>query len=243
MNSLDFLIINIYLLAIFTILIKSKTILPIYRFFKLLNVGLFSYTIILFFSEKLFDLRYIVSMIPIIFLIGIVVQTEVLMILKKLGIRKNSLFVNTLEDTIKIELIKSIDYLSGKKIGALISFEKNTSLDEFISNSYKIDAPLNAELISTIFYPNTPLHDGAVIVRKNKIICAGAYFPPTDRLDIPKQLGSRHRAAIGISEVSDSLTVVVSEQTGNISIAVDGYLDLDISKESLILYLEKHLQR
>ncbi len=181
--------------------------------------------------------------IAVTLMLGMLIQTEVLLILKKIGLRKNLLFVNTLEDTIKIELIKSIDYLTGNQIGALVCFEKNTSLDEYINNAYAIDAPLNSELLSTIFFPNTPLHDGAVIIRKNQIICAGAYFPSTERLDIPKQLGSRHRAAIGISEVSDSLTIVVSEQTGNLSVAIDGYLDLDISKESLLLYLEKHLQK
>ena len=170
------------------------------------------------------------------------IQTETLIVLKKMGLSGNGFFSNSLEDTIKIELIKSIDYLSSKKIGALITFEKTASLDEFVATAYPINATLNNELLSTIFFPNTPLHDGAVIVRSNNIICAGAYFPPTERLDIPKQLGSRHRAAIGISEVTDSLTVVVSEQTGNISVAVEGYLDLDISKESLLLYLEKHLQ-
>jgi len=242
-QSFYFIIINIYLLAIFTILIKSKTILPIYRFFKLLNVGLFTYLIYLFIQGQTYSFEEIVLIIPIVCLIGIVVQTEVLILLKKVGLRKNKLFVNTLEDSIKIELIKSIDYLSGNKIGALITFEKNTPMDDFIKGAYRIDAPLNSELVSTIFYPNTLLHDGAVIIRGNEIVCAGAYYPPTERLDIPKQLGSRHRAAIGISELTDSLTVVVSEQTGNISVAVDGYLDLDISKESLLLYLEKHLQK
>lgn len=242
MSNFDFIIVNIYLLAIFTILIKTKTVTPIYRFFKLLNVSLLGYAIFIIFSDQLYAIEVLFKIIPTLFLIGIVVQTEVLLGLKKLGFRKNALFVNTLEDNIKIELIKSIDYLSGNKIGALISFEKNTSLDEFITNAYSIDAPLNSELLSTIFFPNTPLHDGAVIIRSNKIVCAGAYYPPSERLDIPKQLGSRHRAAIGISEVTDALTVVVSEQTGNISIAIDGYLDLDISKESLLLYLEKQLQ-
>jgi len=238
-----FIVVNIYLLAIFTILIKSKTILSIYRFFKLLNIGLFTFLIYLFVVDEEFTLERIVVLIPLAFLIGIVIQTEVLTVLKKLGLRKNKLFVNNLEDSIKIELIKSIDYLSGNKIGALISFEKNTPLDDYVKGAYDINAPLNSELISTIFYPNTLLHDGAVIIRGNEILCAGAYYPPTERLDIPKQLGSRHRAAIGISELTDSLTIVVSEQTGNISVAVDGYLDLDISKESLLLYLEKHLQK
>ena len=242
MSGFDFIVINIYLLAIFTILIKTKTIVVIYRFFKLLNVALFTYMLFLIFSEGLYQWEVLIKGLPVIFLIGILVQTEVLLLLKKIGLKRSTLFVNSLEDNIKIELIKSIDYLSGNKIGALISFEKNTALDEYIESAYSINAPLNSELLSTIFFPNTPLHDGGVIIRRNKIICAGTYYPPTERLDIPKQLGSRHRAAIGISEVTDCLTIVVSEQSGNISVAVDGYLDLDISKESLLLYLEKHLQ-
>ena len=242
MSNFDILVYNIYLLAIFTILIKTKTITQIYRLFKLLNVALFIYLILIVVQDNvpLFDV--LIKGIPLLLLIGTILQTEVILVLNKLGIKKNSLFSNTLEDNIKIELIKSIDHLSGKKIGALITFEKNTSMDEYINNAFRIGAPLNSELLSSIFYPNTPLHDGAVIIRRNQIICAGAYYPPTERLDIPKQLGSRHRAAIGISEISDSLTIIVSEETGNISISVDGYLDLDISKESLLLYLEKHLQ-
>ncbi len=242
MSNFDILVFNIYLLAIFTILVKTKTSTQIYRLFKLLNVALFVYLIVVFVQDDrpLFDI--LIKGVPLLLLIGIIVQTEVILILNKLGIKRNSLFSNTLEDNVKIELIKSIDHLSGKKIGALITFEKNTLLDEYIVNAFKIGAPLNSELLSSIFYPNTPLHDGAVIIRRNRIVCAGAYYPPTERLDIPKQLGSRHRAAIGISEISDSLTIIVSEESGNISVSVDGYLDLDISKESLLLYLEKHLQ-
>ncbi|AIO18313.1 DNA integrity scanning protein DisA [Candidatus Izimaplasma bacterium HR1] len=243
MTNFDVLIINVYLLAIFTNLIKTKTTLQLYRFFKLLVLSLFIIVIVeLIIDSDLVLWVSIVKLLPLVPLLVVMIQTEVLLILKKLGITSGGFFSNTLEDTIKIELIKSIDFLSGKKIGGLITFEKTSSLDEFIATAYPIEATLNSELLSTIFFPNTPLHDGAVIVRSNKIVCAGAYFPPTERLDIPKQLGSRHRAAIGISEITDSLTIVVSEETGNISVAVEGYLDLDISKESLLLYLEKHLQ-
>lgn len=242
MTDFQFMLINIYLLSIFTLLIKTKTIAQIYRLLKIFIVIMFVFLIVEMFDETI-DLRMKLLLgLPLVLLITTITQAEVLLIMKKLGVKKNKLFVNTLEDNIKIELIKSIDHLSGKQIGALISFEKNYSMDEYISNAFKVDAPLNNEILSSIFYPNTPLHDGAVIIRKNKIVCAGAYYPPTERLDVPKQLGSRHRAAIGISELSDSLTIVVSEQTGNISVAVDGYLDVDISKESLLLYLEKHLQ-
>lgn len=243
MEKFDILLINLYLLSIFTLLIKLKTTMLFYRFFKLLNILLFGLVIYFFISDGVFTIETFARLIPAAFVLIILVQTEALLLMKNLGFKKNALFVQTLEDNIKIELIKSVDYLTGNNIGALISFEKTTSLDEFIIKAYAINAPLNSELLSTIFYPNTPLHDGAVIIKGNEIICAGAYYPSTERLDIPKQLGSRHRAAIGISEVSDALTVVVSEQTGALSVAVDGYLDLDISKESLLLYLEKHLQK
>lgn len=243
MENFDFIVLNIYLLAIFTLLIKTKTALYIYRFFKLLNVGLFAYLIALFFINNNFDIESVVKVIPVIFLIGIVVQTEVGLFLRKIGIGKNFMDINTIEDNIKIELIKALDYLSGNKIGAIITFEKNIPLKEHITSAYEILAPLNSELLSTIFYPNTPLHDGAVIIRRDEIIYAGAYYPTTEKLDIPKQLGSRHRAAIGISELTDSLTIVVSEQTGNISVAIDGYLDTNVKKDVLIQYLEKHLQK
>ena len=242
MTDFQFILINIYLLSIFTLLIKTKTISQIYRILKIFIVVMFIYLIVESTKESIELPMLLLIGLPLVLLIVTITQAEVLLVMKKLGLKKNKLFVNTLEDNIKIELIKSIDHLSGKQIGALISFEKNYSMDEYISSAFKVNAPLNNELLSSIFYPNTPLHDGAVIIRKNIIVCAGAYYPPTERLDIPKHLGSRHRAAIGISELSDSLTIVVSEQTGNISVAVDGYLDLDISKESLLLYLEKHLQ-
>lgn len=242
MTEFDILIINVYLLAIFTNLIKSKTIIQLYRTFKLLVVILFAFVIVIAIRDQVGIQDILLKGLPLILLIIVTVQTEFLLLLRKLGFTGSAFFNNSLEDIIKIEVIKSIDYLSVNRIGALITFEKTNSLDEFIATAYPINAQLNRELLSTIFFPNTPLHDGAVIVRSNHIVCAGAYFPPTERLDIPKQLGSRHRAAIGISEITDSLTIIVSEQTGRISIAVNGYLDLDISKEQLLIYLEKHLQ-
>lgn len=242
LTNFDILIINVYLLAIFTNLAKSKTVIQLYRFFKLLIVILIGAVIVVMIQEQIIWYEALLKGGPLILLFIVTIQTEVILILKKLGFKGANFFTNSIEDTVKIELIKSVDFLSVKKIGALITFEKTNSLDEYISTAYPINAQLNHELLSTIFFPSTPLHDGAVIVRMNTIICAGAYFPPTERLDIPKSMGSRHRAAIGISEITDSLTIVISEETGKISVAIDGYLDNDISKEALLLYLEKHLQ-
>lgn len=242
MSNFEAVILNLYLFSIFSIIIKIKVKPSFYRLFEFITIALFGYMIFIIFDEKVKPVDIVVNILPLIALLVVVVQSELKIIIKKLGFGKSSLFVNTLEDKIKIELVKSIDHLSSKQIGAIITLEKNSSLEEFIESSFEINAPLGNELLSTIFYPQTPLHDGGVIIRKNKILCAGAFYPSSDKIDIPKQLGSRHRAAIGISEISDSLTIVVSEQTGNVSIAYNGFLDTDINKQALLRYLEKHLQ-
>lgn len=113
--------------------------------------------------------------------------------------------------------------LSKQKIGALITFEKKDSLSDVMKSGTILNAPVSAELLQTIFYPGTRLHDGAVIIRDNLIVAASVYFTPTTR-PLTGKFGSRHRAAIGISESCDAVTVVVSEETGRISIAYDGDL-------------------
>ena len=134
-------------------------------------------------------------------------------------------------------------YLSKKRIGALITIEKHNSLDQFASKAITIDSEVSKELIINIFTPYTPLHDGAVIIRGNRIRCAGAYYNLTDNQDdIDKTTGSRHRAALGISEVTDSLTVCVSEETGDISLATEGLMIEANDKNKLLEYLDLFLQ-
>jgi diadenylate cyclase len=117
----------------------------------------------------------------------------------------------------------AVTTLSKQKIGALITFEKKDSFNEYIKSGTILNAPVVPELLLTIFYEGTRLHDGAVIIRDDKILAASVYFTPTTR-PLTGKFGSRHRAAIGISEITDSVTVVVSEETGRISIAYDGEL-------------------
>jgi diadenylate cyclase len=129
----------------------------------------------------------------------------------------------------RAELYKQVEnavmQLSKTRTGALITFERNTTLKDIMKNGVPIHAPLTAELLLTIFYPGTRLHDGAVVVHGNEIIAASVFFTPTTK-PFAGKYGSRHRAAIGISEVSDSITVVVSEESGRISIAADGELNV-----------------
>ena len=123
------------------------------------------------------------------------------------------------------ELEKAVIQLSNTRTGAIITFEKNTSLKDIMKNGVPIHAPLSNELLLTIFYPGTRLHDGAVVVHGNEIVAASVFFTPTTK-PFAGKYGSRHRAAIGISEISDAVTVVVSEETGRISFAVNGELEV-----------------
>jgi diadenylate cyclase len=121
------------------------------------------------------------------------------------------------------ELVEACSQMSKSKTGALISIERTQSLSDFIRTGIVMDSEVSTELLGTIFQYGTPMHDGAVIIQGNKIACAAAYFPPTTK-DLPSKYGARHRAAVGISEITDSITIIVSEETGNISVAVNGQL-------------------
>ncbi len=138
-------------------------------------------------------------------------------------------------------LVSTAEFLSKRRLGALITVEREDNLNSYIDKAIFINGNVSQELLTTIFTPGTAAHDGAVIIRKSKIMCAAAYFPSTDRYDVPKSLGTRHRAAIGISEKTDSLTIVVSEETGFISIAIDGNININQTVEKLEEMLDRYL--
>ena len=138
-------------------------------------------------------------------------------------------------------LLESTTYLAERKIGALICIERADSLDSYIEKAIKIKGDISAELLTSLFFTGTATHDGAVIVRKKNIMCAGAYLPATDNYDLPKAFGTRHRAAIGLSEKCDAITIVVSEETGNVAITFKGEIyekqTIDQVREKLSEYL------
>ena len=141
----------------------------------------------------------------------------------------------SLYNTIKTAVVN----LSKARIGAIITFEKNTSLADVIKNGVAIKAPVSAELLMTIFYPGTRLHDGAVVIHGNEIVAASVFYTPTTK-PFAGKYGSRHRAALGISEISDSVTIVVSEETGRISFAVDGQLEA-VDPDSFLRVFENYM--
>lgn len=139
------------------------------------------------------------------------------------------------------ELDKAIQYMSKRRIGALITLQQETGLDDYIETGIKLDADVTGELLINIFIPNTPLHDGAVIINNNRIAVAAAYLPLSDSSMIPKRLGTRHRAAVGISEVTDAITIVVSEETGGVTITRNGRFLLDLTRDEYLKYLNTNL--
>ncbi|MCI1894132.1 MAG: diadenylate cyclase CdaA [Lactobacillus sp.] len=138
------------------------------------------------------------------------------------------------EERLVKELDKAIQYMSKRRIGALITIQQNTGLEDYIETGIPIDADVSGELLINIFIPNTPLHDGAVIIRDNRIAVAAAYLPLSESSLIPKELGTRHRAAVGISEVTDALTLVISEETGGVTITMNNHLIRDLTREDYL---------
>ena len=136
------------------------------------------------------------------------------------------------------EIVRATFELSKTKTGALMVVEQNILLNEYERTGIVIDSAMSSQLLINIFEHNTPLHDGAVLIRENRIVAATCYLPLSDNMELSKDLGTRHRAAVGISEVSDSLTIIVSEETGKVSIAISGVLIRNVDGD----YLKNKLQ-
>lgn len=137
------------------------------------------------------------------------------------------------------EIAKAVYAMSEVKTGALIVLEQEVRLGDYERTGIAIDSKISSQLLINIFEHNTPLHDGAVLIRDNRIVSATCYLPLSDNLDINKALGTRHRAAIGVSEVSDSITVIVSEETGAVSIAHNGEILRNVSREHFVERIEE----
>ena len=174
----------------------------------------------------------------------VIFQPEIRRGLEHLG--RGSLFANynRKENEAEIKLVDALDqaiqYMSKRRIGALITVQMNTGLDDYIETGIPLDADVSGALLINIFIPKTPLHDGAVIIKDNRIAVAAAYLPLSESNLIPKELGTRHRAAVGISEVTDALTIVVSEETGGVTITKNNELIRDLTQQDYrkLLYNE-----
>jgi diadenylate cyclase len=176
----------------------------------------------------------------------IIFQPELRRALEQLGRGRLFSRTHTIQDEETLrrlvqEVGKSVTYMAKRRIGALIVIERDTGLNDYVETGIAINGRVSSELLINIFIPNTPLHDGAVILRKDTVLAAGCYLPLSENTSISKELGTRHRAAIGMSEVSDGLSVVVSEETGQVSFAVNGEVRRNLSEEQLTELLMEYL--
>ena len=138
-------------------------------------------------------------------------------------------------------IVQSCSYMAKRRIGALISIERDTGIGEYAETGISINGKLTHQLLTNIFTPNTPLHDGAVIIKEGEITAAACYLPLSESPFISKELGTRHRAAMGISEVTDALTIIVSEETGALSYTKNGELHRDVDQDGLRDIMRSHL--
>ncbi|PPA71116.1 diadenylate cyclase CdaA [Jeotgalibacillus proteolyticus] len=173
----------------------------------------------------------------------IIFQPELRRALEQLGrgklFARGNLQENEERDRLVEAVTKSVSYMAKRRIGALITFEKETGMGDYIETGIQMDSHLTSELLINLFIPNTPLHDGAVIIQKNRIAAAACYLPLSESPFISKELGTRHRAALGVSEVTDSITVVVSEETGGVSFTANGELQRNLELEEFSKLLRR----
>lgn len=183
-------------------------------------------------------------LLPLVALVLIIVfQPELRRVLMDLGqVRWFNVVSRSAGAGMIDQVVTAAVNLSGRKHGALIALEREIGLRPYIEGGVKMDGQVTKELIETIFYPGSALHDGGVVIKDERVVAAGCVFPLTENSNIPKSLGTRHRAAIGLTEESDAITIVVSEETGKISVSLHGQIEKDLDKDKLIKFINDNYQ-
>lgn len=189
-------------------------------------------------------LEYVIMWGPLALII--IFQPEIRMVLEHLGktqlLGRHKILTVDQREKLVYEIVQACDYMKKTRIGALIVLERDISLQEYIDRSKKVYADMSSELLISIFFPKNPLHDGGVIVQGDRITSAGAVFPVSTDTTISKRLGTRHRAALGISSETDAIAIVVSEETGRLSIAINNELHYNLSNDDARMLLLDELR-
>lgn len=189
-------------------------------------------------------LNYVIMWGPLALII--IFQPEIRNVLEQLGrsqlLGRHKVLTVDEREKMVYEITNAMDYLKKSRIGALITIERDNSLNDYIEKSKKIYADISSNLLISIFFPNNPLHDGAVIIQGDKITSAGAVFPTSDNVKISKRLGTRHRAALGITEEMDCISLIVSEETGRLSMAIGGELYYNLTLDEVKIKLLDELR-
>lgn len=176
----------------------------------------------------------------------VIFQPEIRNVLEYLGrsqlLGRHKVLTVDEREKVVYEIIGAMEILKKERIGALIVLERDNSLNDYIQKSKHLYASISSDLLVSIFFPNNPLHDGGVIIQGDQISSAGAVFPTSDSSKISKRLGTRHRAALGISELGDSISLIVSEETGRLSVAINGELNYNLTLDEVKMLLLDELR-
>ncbi len=188
-------------------------------------------------------LEYVVQWGPIALIV--IFQPEIRNVLESVGrtklLGRHKILTVDEREKVVSEIMKTVERFSKSRTGALIVIEREVSLQEYIESSTKVYADLTTDLLETIFFPNSPLHDGGIIIQGDKITCAGTVFRTSMNPNLSKKLGTRHRAALGIAEESDAIALIVSEETGRVSVALNNELNYNLSLEEFRMHLTEAL--
>ena len=175
----------------------------------------------------------------------VIFQPEIRNVLEQLGrsqlLGRHKVLTVDERERVVYEIVSAMDSLRKTRTGALIVIERDNSLNDYIQKAKKIYADISSDLLLSVFFPNNPLHDGGVIIQGDKITCARAVFPTSDNSKIIKRLGTRHRAALGIAEITDCISLIVSEETGRLSMAINGELHYNLTPEEIRVMLLEEL--
>ena len=242
-----------FIFSIIDILIVTYVVYKVIQFMRQTRAeqlikGIIVFVLIFIVAQilQLNAVKWIISMVSVNLLVVIVIlfQPELRSILEKIGrsglssfsfskVDEDQILVNNTID----EVCDAVELMHKKKTGALIIIERKTMLTEYVDSGTLMDSTISASLINNVFFKNSPLHDGAMIIRNNRIYAASCIMPLSQKVDIDTHLGTRHRAAIGVSEICDAVVIVVSEESGNISMALNGKLKRNYTKETLKIEL------
>ncbi|GGE18948.1 ABC transporter permease [Jeotgalicoccus coquinae] len=239
-SIIDILIIWYVFYLILTVIKGTKAVQLIKGIFFIIIGRALSNFLDLTTTTQLFDMVLQWGFLAVI----VIFQPELRRALEQLG--RGSLFRSSTasdaseHEKMRQDMVTAVRYMAKRRIGALIVLEKETGLKDYIETGVPLNAEITSQLLINIFIPNTPLHDGAMIIQGDKIATAGSYLPLSESNKIAKDLGTRHRAAVGISEVTDAFTIIVSEETGNVSVTYDSKLSKEITLEKLTELLQKH---
>ncbi len=242
-DAIDILLVAILLYQTYR-LMKNTGVVNIFT-------GIIAFVVFWFLIVKVVKLEMTGAILNQIINVGailliVIFQNEIRSFFSRVGSRRNWRFVQRIEQYFRpkdsknltnqfptMKLVLACRNLARTKTGALIVIKRFNSLNEYIKSGEELKASINTRLIENIFFKNSPLHDGAMIISDSKIVSAGAILPVSKKEDIPRHLGLRHRAAMGISEISDAIVIIVSEESGTITVAVDGAYKFNLTAEQL----------